>query len=70
MALRLEESGIRIFCLVTFPLAGRSFWRGNENELPFTPKDGRLASGETLDKLLTTVPGARFEVDPKNWTTG
>jgi hypothetical protein len=60
MALRLEESGIRIFCLVTFPLAGRSFWRGNENELPFTAQDGHLASGETLDKVLATVPQARF----------
>jgi hypothetical protein len=60
LALRLEESGVRIFCLVTFPLAGRTSWRGDQNELPWTANDGRLASGETLDKLLATVPQARF----------
>jgi hypothetical protein len=28
LALRLEQSGIRVFSMVTFPLAGRSSWRG------------------------------------------
>jgi hypothetical protein len=60
MALRLEQSGIKVFSLVTFPLAGRSFWRGKQSELPWTANDGRLASGETLDQVLLTVPQARF----------
>lgn len=60
MALRLEQSGIRIFCLVTFPLAGRSSWRGYQSELLWKPNDGRLASGETFDEVLATVPQARF----------
>lgn len=59
-ALRLEQAGIRVFSVVTFPLAGRSSWRGDQSELFWTPKDGHLASGETLDLLLLTVPQARF----------
>jgi len=47
MALRLEQSGIKAFSVVTFPLSGRSFWRGHESELPWTATDGHLASGET-----------------------
>jgi hypothetical protein len=60
MALRLEQSGVRIFCLVTLPLAGRSSWRGAHSELPWKPSDGSLASVETFDKVLATVPLARF----------
>jgi len=60
MAARLEQSGIRIFCLVTFPLAGNSFWRGVHSELLWKPVDGHLASGETFDKLIATIPQAKF----------
>jgi hypothetical protein len=60
MALRLEQSGIKAFSVVTFPLAGRSFWRGQESELPWTAIDGHLASGETLDQVISAVPGTRF----------
>ena len=60
MALRLQQSGIRAFSIVTFPLAGRSFWRGQSNELPWTAADGHLASGETFDQVVSAVPGTRF----------
>jgi hypothetical protein len=60
MALRLEQSGIKALSIVTFPLAGRSFWRGQESELPWTAIYGHLASGETLDQVLSAVPGTRF----------
>jgi hypothetical protein len=60
VALRLERSGIKMFSVVTFPLAGRSFWRGRASELPWTPGDGRLESGETLDKVLAAAPEANF----------
>jgi len=60
MALRLEQSGINAFSVVTFPLAGRSFWRGQKSELLWTAIDGHLASGETLDQLLSAAPGTRF----------
>ena len=60
MALRLQQSGIRAFSVITFPLAARSFWRGQDSELPWTAMDGNLASGETLDQVLAAVPGTRL----------
>jgi len=60
MALRLEQSGIKAFSVVMFPPTGRSFWRGQESELPWTALDGHLASGETLDHVLSAVPGTQF----------
>jgi hypothetical protein len=66
MALRLEQSGLRTFSVVAFPLSGRSFWRGHSSELLWKASDGHLSSGETLDKMLVTVPDASFIfVDPK-----
>lgn len=60
MALRLQQSGIKAFSVVTFPLAGHSFWRGQSSELPWTAIDGHLASGETFDQVLSAIPGTRF----------
>jgi hypothetical protein len=60
MAHRLEQSGLRIFSTVTFPLAGAYSWREGHSELPYGPQDGHLASGETLDKVLADIPEARF----------
>jgi hypothetical protein len=60
VALRLERAGIKTVSVVTFPLAGRSFWRGRESELPWTAGDGHLESGETLDKVLSAAPEASF----------
>jgi hypothetical protein len=66
MAIRLEDAGVKVFSLVTFPLSGRWRWRGREGEMLWTAKDGSLASGETLDRILATVPDATFlYVDPK-----
>jgi hypothetical protein len=60
MAARVGQSGVRVFSVVTFPLAGQSFWRGSRSDLLWEPKDGHLASGETLDKLLAAAPGAKL----------
>jgi hypothetical protein len=60
VAARLEQSGVKIFCLVTFPLEGTSFWRGARTELPWKPVNGHLTSGETLDHVLKSAPRARF----------
>ena len=61
MALRLEKSGIETYSVITFPLSGRSSWRGRESEFPWTAKDGHLESGETFEKVLSTSgPATRF----------
>src|SRR5262249_4388995 len=60
MALRLDRSGVKTFNVISFPLAGRSRWRGQEGDLLWTAEDGHLASGETLDRVLAAAPAARF----------
>ena len=66
MALRLEESGLKVFSVVAFPLSGRSHWRGPETELMWTARDGWLADRETLDRVLAAEPEATLiYVDPK-----
>ena len=60
MALRLQRSGIRVYSMATFPLGGSSFWRGSHSDLLWQPADGHLASGESLDKVLTAAPQAKF----------
>jgi hypothetical protein len=60
MALRLERSGVKVFSVVTLPLAGRSYWRGNGGELPWTASDGALSNGDTFDRVLASAPGATF----------
>jgi hypothetical protein len=60
MALRLEQAGIKAFSVITFPLSGRSLWRGQNLDFPWTAADGHLASGETLDQVLAAVPGTQF----------
>jgi hypothetical protein len=66
MALRLERAGIKVFSLVTFPLAGRSNWRGHERELMWTASDGALNNGMTLDRVLASDPGREFlYIDPR-----
>ncbi len=65
LALRLEQSGVKVFSVVTFPLAGRVRWRGHVGELPYTAKDG-LSDGTTLDRVLASVPGATLlYADPR-----
>jgi hypothetical protein len=66
LALRLEEAGVRVFSLVTVPLSGRWRWRGREGEMFWTARDGSLAGGETLDRVLATVPESTLlYVDPR-----
>jgi hypothetical protein len=55
VALRLEQAGLRVFSLVTFPLSGRYYWRGRGSETLWTAKDGALANGESLDRLLASA---------------
>jgi hypothetical protein len=55
MALRLQEAGIKVFALATFPLSGRYAWRGRESETMWSAEDGSLPNGQTLDKFLTEV---------------
>jgi len=66
MALRLQESGVKVFSLATFPLSGRFSWRGQQGEMMWTAQDGGMANGETMDKFLAKVqhPGLLY-VDPK-----
>lgn len=67
MALRLARAGVSVFSVITFPLSGS--WRsrnGRENEMLWTAADGHLASGETLDHLLTAAHNPPLlYVDPK-----
>jgi hypothetical protein len=60
MALRLEESGVKAFSVVTFPLEGRSYWRGSGSDLPWTAQDGHLETGEVLGGVLAGEPDASF----------
>ena len=55
MALRLQESGVKVFSVATFPLSGRFSWRGEEGEMIWTAEDGSMANGETMDKFLARV---------------
>jgi hypothetical protein len=66
VAIRLERAGIKVFSVVTIPLAGRSNWRGHEGDTMWTASDGNLATGETLDRVLKSSPGSTFlYVDPR-----
>ena len=66
MALRLQQAGVRIFCIETLPLDGSTFWRGRAMPVYYTAKEGHLASGETFEQLLAGSPQARFvHVDPQ-----
>jgi hypothetical protein len=66
MALRLEQAGVQVFSLVTFPLSGRWRWRGHEGEMLWSPAEGRLSTGEGLDQVLAAWPDAKlFYIDRK-----
>ncbi|MBZ5532573.1 MAG: hypothetical protein LAO20_14165 [Acidobacteriia bacterium] len=65
MALRLEQAGVKIFCIETLPLAGDTFWRGRHQPVYYEAKDNRLASGETLDRVLASAPQAQFIYVPQ-----
>ncbi len=60
VALRLQQAGLRVYSVVTFPLAGRYSWRGQESDMLWTASDGHLESGETLDRLLAAIPDAKY----------
>lgn len=64
MALRLEQAGLKVFSLMTFPLTGRWAWRGRSQQMQWTPDEGRLESGETLDKVMRAAgPGSLIYID-------
>jgi hypothetical protein len=58
MALRLERAGLKVYSLMTFPLTGRWAWRGRSQQMQWTPDEGRLESGETLDKVMRAAGGS------------
>ncbi len=62
MALRLERSGVKVFSLVAYPLAGRMNWRGRERELMWTAADARWGDGAPLDRM---PPSTFLYVDPR-----
>ncbi len=65
LALRLEQSGLKVFSLMAYPLAGRTSWRGSETEIPYSADEGNLASGESLEHVLAAAPEATLlYVDP------
>jgi hypothetical protein len=66
MALRLRDSGVKAFSILTFPLSGGWRWRGRTDDMVWTASDGSLADGEKLDHVLASAPGAAvFYADRK-----
>jgi hypothetical protein len=66
MALRLQESAVKVFSVATFPLSGRFSWRARQGEMMWTAQDGSMANRETMDKFLTKVQHSPLlYVDPK-----
>ena len=66
LALRLERSGIKVFSVVTLPLTGRWYWRGQGGDLLWTASDGGFSNGDTFDRVLASAPGATFlYIDPR-----
>ena len=64
MALRLEQAGLRVYSVAAFPLSGRTRWRSGESELLWTARDGSLADGESLDRVLAgLVEGTLLYID-------
>jgi hypothetical protein len=65
MALRLERSGLKTFSMLTLPLEGQTFWRGQTSDIFWTANDAHLASGETIDKVIATESEIRYiYIDP------
>jgi hypothetical protein len=60
LALRLVDAGAKVFSLMTVPLSGRWSWRGRAGEMFWTPKDGHIEGGETLDRVLAAAPEAKW----------
>jgi hypothetical protein len=66
VALRLDQAGVKVYSLVTSPLAGSVHWRTGDFELPYTAKDGSIESRETLDHVLASLPPRTLlYVDPR-----
>jgi hypothetical protein len=49
-AMRLEQSGLKVFSAAAFPLEGRARWRGREGELIPLAEYGATSDGERLDR--------------------
>jgi hypothetical protein len=65
VALRLQNAGLKVYAVITTPLEGRFWWRGQSGDFLGGPSDGELSTGETMDKVLAAAPAARyFRIDP------
>jgi hypothetical protein len=65
-ALRLERAGVKVFSVVTLPLAGGMSWRGSGGDLPWAASDASLSTGEKLDSVLASSPSSVFlYIDPR-----
>jgi hypothetical protein len=65
-AARLEQAGLKVFSVETFPLAGRFRWRGPERELFAIADSGAMSDGERLDRAWERWGRpALVYVDPK-----
>jgi hypothetical protein len=62
LALRLERSGIKLFTLIAYPLAGRMNWRRGEEEMIWTAADAKWSDGATLEHV---PPSTFLYVDPR-----
>jgi hypothetical protein len=66
VALRLDKAGLRVYSVVTYPLAGSVRWRTGVMELPWTAEDGSVESRETLSHVIAALPPRTlFYIDPK-----
>ena len=60
MALRLDEAGLRVHGVITFPLRASVRWRGRVTEMPWGPEDSRLATGRNFLDVLGESGTARY----------
>lgn len=60
MALLLQDAGVKVFSMLTYPLSGSTSWRGRQLEIIWTPSEGHLDGGESLDRVLAAAPKATF----------
>jgi hypothetical protein len=60
VALRLQEAGLRVYSVLTFPLKARVNWRGRTTDMPWEPVDNSLATGRTFDRILAESPGLSY----------
>lgn len=66
VALRLQNARLKVYTVITMPLGGRFWWRGQAANFMGSAADAELSTGETMDKVMAAAPEARyFRVDPQ-----